>query len=117
MAQEVMNYSSREYEGSRVLDLTGNLTVNTITAFTGMVNSITDKESVMINMENVGVITSAGLQALIEISFVAKEKERRVVILWPGDELMNLAEAMGVYHNLIFAQSLEEGSTKIRYFT
>jgi len=114
---DVINYSIRDFEGTKVVELNGSLTVNTIDIFERLINRITEKESVMLNMENVNVVTSAGVSALIEVSQAAKENEKRVILLWAGEGMVSMSETLDVYGLLIYAESLEEGQTKIRYYT
>ena len=113
---DILNFFIRDYQGTKIIELNGNLDVNTVNTFVPLVEQTAQKESVMVNLENVGIVSSAGLNALIDISFFAKEHSRRVILLWPSDDLMEMAETMDVYNFLIFAQSLEEGRTKIKYF-
>ncbi|MCP4133946.1 MAG: STAS domain-containing protein [bacterium] len=117
MAKETLNYSVRDYEGIKVLDVTGNLTINTIDTLIVVVEALVEKESLMINMENVHLVTSAGLNCLIELSFFAKEKENRVVVLWPSEDFVRMTEIMDVFSYLTFAESREEGKAKIDYYT
>lgn len=114
---DVINYFIREFQGIKIIELNGNLDVNTIEVFKSVVEKIAQKESLMINMENVRMVSSSGLNALLDISFYAKEYGRRVILLWPSEDLLSMTETAEVYNHLIFAQSLEEGQTKIKFFT
>ncbi len=114
---ELLNFFIRDYQGIKIVELTGNLSSNTVITFKSLVEQLIRKESIMINMENVGLISSAGLNALIDVSFFAKDNGRRIIFLWASDDLLEMAETTEVYNYLIFAQSLEEGQTKIRFFT
>ena len=113
----MLNYSLRYYGGVKVIDLDGGLSSNSVETFMAFVQRLTDKESVMVNLENVSFVSSAGLASMLDVSFYAKEQENRVIFLWPSEELIQMAEDMEVYSHLIFANSVEEGQTKIQYFT
>lgn len=113
----MLNYSVRDYSGIKIVELSGSLTTNSIETFKAFIQRLTEKESVIVNLENVSLITSSGVSAMVEVSFLAKEHDNRVVFLWPNDELLKLAEDMDVYGYMIFAHSIEEGQTKINYFT
>jgi anti-anti-sigma factor len=97
--------------------VSGSLNAGTINTFKSTVMQVTERESLIINFENVNLISSAGLNTLVEVSFFAKEQDRRVIILWPEKELLKMAEQLGVYNYLIFAQSIEEAKMKIKFFT
>jgi len=112
-----LTYNLREYDGIRIIEVSGNLTSGTVDIFRSLVEKITDRESLMINVENVGLITSSGINALVDISLYAKERGSRVILLWPGEELIKLAELLGVYNLLIFGDSLEQGQAKILHYT
>jgi len=112
----MLNYSIKDFEGTKVLEISGNLTSSSVDMFYDIVVRLTEKESIMINIENVGLISLAGLNTLVDVSQMAKRKGKRIILLWPGDELKKLAETMEVYYSLIFAESLEEGKTKISFF-
>jgi len=113
----MLNYSINEIEGVKVLVVSGSLTADTIETFKSIVRQVTERESLIINFENVTLITSAGMNALVDVSFFAKEHEKRVIILWPEKELLKMAETLGVYNYLIFAQSIDEAKMKIKFFT
>jgi anti-anti-sigma factor len=113
----VLNYSINEIDGVKVLAVSGSLSADTIDNFTSIVKQVAEHENIIINFENVMLVTSAGLNALVEVSLFAKKHDRRVIILWPDRELLKMAEIMGLFNYLIFAQSVEEAKMKIKYFT
>ena len=113
----MLNYSIRENNGVKIIDISGSLTAQESEPFKALVQDIADKESVIINLENVTLVSSSGLSSLVDVSFYAKEHNSRVIYVWPSDEVIRLAEDMDVYSFLLFAGSIEEGQTKIKYFT
>ena len=113
----MLNYAINEIDGVKVLVVSGSLTANTVPNFMSLVMQVTERESLIINFENVTMVTSAGMHALVKVSLFAKEHERRVIILWPEKEVLKMAETLGVYNYLIFAQSVDEAKMKIKFFT
>ncbi|HOW82385.1 MAG TPA: STAS domain-containing protein [Spirochaetota bacterium] len=113
----MLNYTVRENNGVKIIDLSGTLTAQDEETFKSLVQRITEKESVIINLENITLVSSSGLSSLVDVSFFAKEHGTRVIYVWPSDDLIRLAEDMDVYAFLLFAGSIEEGQTKIKYFT
>lgn len=113
----MLNYSINEIESAKVLVMSGTLNSKSVENFKSIVLQVTERESIIINFENVNLVTSSGLNALVEVSFFAKEHDKRVIILWPEKELLQMAEQLCVYNYLIFAQSVDEAKMKIKYFT
>ncbi len=112
-----MNYSMREAEGVNILDLSGNLTVLTSDYFKSVLHNLSERESVILNMENIRVVTSSGLNALVDISYYARDKGNRVIIMSAGNELRDLIDYVDYFSHLIFAESIQEGKTKIEFYT
>ena len=69
------------------------------------------------NMENINFITSSGLNALVDVSYYAREKGNRVIILSAGNELKELVDYADYFSHIIFAESPQEGKIKIEYYT
>ncbi|MBN2158620.1 MAG: STAS domain-containing protein [Spirochaetes bacterium] len=113
----MLNYSINEVEGVKLLVMSGSLTADVVAKFKSIVKQVTERESLIINFENVTLITSAGMNALVEVSTFAKDHDKRVIILWPDKELLKTAETLRVYNYLIFAQSVDEAKIKIKFFT
>ena len=113
----MLNYSLRDNNGVKIIDLSGSLTSQSTEIFRALVFRLVEKESILINLENVSMVSSSGLSSLVDVSFYAKDHETRVIFLQPNEEFLKLAEMMDVYSFLLFAGSVEEGQTKIKYFT
>jgi len=114
---EVINYAIHEYEGIKIIEASGNLTRNTYKNFSAIIQRVLDKDSVMIDLSQIKIITSSGLETIADLSWEAKQSEKRLVILWPSEDLIHLADTMGLIDYLTLASSYEEGLTKISYFT
>jgi len=114
---ESLNYSFKEFEGFKVLDLKGNLAVDNIAFFEKTVKKICDKENLIINFENVLFVSSSGLTALVDVSQFARENENRIILVWANGDISRLVEITDNYNFLIFAESLEEAVTKIHFYT
>lgn len=112
-----MNYSMHEADGVNILDLSGNLTVLTSDYFKSVLHNLSERESVILNMQNIRVVTSSGLNALVDVSYYAREKGNRVIIMSAGNELRDLIDYVDYFNHLIFAESVQEGKTKIEFYT
>lgn len=113
----MLNYSLYDADGMKIMALSGSITISTCAMMRNAVRTFVEKESLVINMENVVLVTSAGLDVLVELSMHAKEYNRRIIILWPGKDLMQMVEKMGLYQFMTFAQSYDEARMKIKFFT
>ncbi len=113
----MLNYTVRDADGQRIIELSGGLDVTTVNTFKNALMNTSERDSLVLNMENINLVTIAGIRALVDLSFHAKEHGKRVVLLWPRENLLKLAESMEVFSYLIFAHSIEEAKTKIKFFT
>jgi len=112
-----INYSLSDFEGFNILELSGTLTIQTSDAFISAVHNLTERGSLIINMKNINFITSSGLNALIDVSYYARERGHRIILMSTLLDVINLIEYVDFFSHLIFAESPEEGKTKIEYYT
>ena len=112
----MINYSLRYFDTEGILDLSGDLTVQSSDAFKSVVHNLTERSSLMLNLEKVYFITSSGLNALLEVSYHARDRGQRVIILGADNDLKELVDYADIYTHLIFAESPEEGHTKIEFY-
>lgn len=117
MISSGINYSLSDFDGFNILDMTGALTVHTSDAFISVVHNLTERGSLIINMKNIHFLTSSGLNALLDISYHAKERGHRIILMNPDADVLDLIEYVDLYSHLIFAESPEESKTKIEYYT
>lgn len=117
MISSGLNYSLSDFNGFNILNLSGSLTVHTSDAFISVVHNLTERGSLIINMKNLGFVTAAGLNALIDVSYHAREKGHRIILMNPDADVIDLIEFVDFYSHLIFADSPEEGKTKIEFYT
>lgn len=115
--QGKINYSLRDFNGVNILDLSGTLTTSTSDAFISVVHNLTERASLIVNMENIKFVTSAGLNSLLEVSYYARDRGNRIVLLWPDRNLLDLVDYADAFSHLIFAESPEEGQTKVEFYT
>lgn len=111
-----LNYTIEDREGARLINLNGNLSSLTRDEFTDIVNKLTVKSNVIVNLRDVDLITSSGLNALVEISTEARKYSRRVLILGMKESAVKLIDKLNLYEYFIFVESIEEGLMKLRYF-
>jgi len=112
-----INYSLSDFEGFNILDLAGALTIHTSDAFISVVHNLTERGSLIVNMKNINFVTASGLNALIDVSYYARERGHRVILMNPDADVVTLIEYADFFSHLIFAESPEEGKIKIEYYT
>ena len=115
--KDVLKHILREIDGIKIVDLSGNLTSSTIDIIENEIKALSEKENLILNLVNVKLVTSTGLNFLVEVSYFAKEHGKRIIILWPSEDLIQMVDQLDMYEYLIFAESIEEGRTKIQHYT
>ncbi|MCX8124349.1 MAG: STAS domain-containing protein [Spirochaetes bacterium] len=114
MAAEI-NYSIEEREGAKIVNLAGVLCSATEREFTSLIESLIATNNVIINLSGVSMVTSSGLKALTDLSYLARQRKRRIMILGVSENLQNLINATESY-DLILIHSVEEGIRKLEYY-
>lgn len=113
----MLNYTLRNHDDHIILELSGSLNINSADLFKSVVERLIAKGGLMINLEKISTITSTGLNVLVEMSIGAKNAGKRIIFLWPDDDLVKMAETLDYSDYLIFAKSVDEGITKLKFFT
>jgi len=117
MISSGINYSLSDFDGFNILEMSGVLTIHTSDAFISVVHNLTERGSLIINMKNINFLTSSGLNALMDVSYYARERGHRIILMNSDTDVLDLIEYVDFYSHLIFAESPEEGKTKIEYYT
>jgi len=112
-----LDYSLNELDGFKVLDLSGALTILSFDALITTVQNLTERESIIIDMTGVGFLTSSGINALAEVSYYARARGNRVILMNTDPDMIDLINFAGCYSHFIFAGSPEEAKMKMEYFT
>ncbi len=112
-----LNYSIEEREGVKVVNLNGNVSALNRDELGDVVNRLAAKSNVIVNLRGVELITSAGMQAFVELSTEARKNSRRVIVMGMPEGVVNLIDRLDLYEHFIFVDSVEEGLMKLRYFT
>ena len=115
--QNDLNYAYREIDGIKIVDLTGSLTSATVDVINEKIKTASEKESLIINLVNVKLVTTTGLNFLVEASILCKGFGRRIIILWPSDDFLQMVDQLDLHEFLTFADSIEEGRMKIMHYT
>ena len=108
-----ISYSISDYEGIKIVKLAGNISNSSKSEFEKIINEISQKYNVILNMKEISVITSGGLSSLINVSSEARKKKKRVMLIGMREGLVKMLETMGVLQYFIFIESIEEGLSKV----
>ncbi|MGL4368122.1 MAG: STAS domain-containing protein [Spirochaetota bacterium] len=111
------NYTVEEKEGVKVIHLDGNLSVSNAETFERLIDLHSQKNSVILNLSDVRMITSSGMNSLMNVSVDAKNRNNRVLLMKPNEDLRHMIEVLKTYDYFIVVDSVEEGQMKIRYYT
>ncbi|MDY6968013.1 MAG: STAS domain-containing protein [Spirochaetota bacterium] len=112
-----LNYSIVDHEGVKVVNLSGILSHVSEKIFTDLLEDLTDKGNVILNMEDVNIVTSSGLNSLTNVCISARNKKKRIVLLRLREDIYKMIEMMDLFEYFIFVESIEEGKIKIRHYT
>jgi anti-anti-sigma factor len=108
-----IRYSISEYEGIKIVKLSGNISNSSKLEFESLINGLAQKFNVILNMNEITVITSGGLTSLINVSAEAHKRKKRVMIMGLRDSLVKMLEVMGVLPYFTIIENIEEGFAKI----
>jgi anti-anti-sigma factor len=108
-----ISYSISEYEGVKIVKLSGNISNSSKQEFEMLINGLALKYNVILNMNEISVITSGGLTSLINVSAEARKKKKRVMIMGIRDGLVKMLEVMGVLPYFTIIDNIEEGIAKV----
>lgn len=95
--------------------MSGMLCSATEREFISLIESLIAANSVIVNMSAMTMVTSSGLNALIDLSGMAKQRKRRIMILGASDNLLSMIDATASY-DLLLIGSVEEGIRKLSYY-
>ena len=113
----LLNYTMEDREGVKILNLSGNISSKNRNEFIDAVNEITAKNNVIISLRDADIVTSSGVNALVEVSAEARKNLKRVLLLGAKESFIKLIDRLDLYEQFIFVESVEQGLMKLRYFT
>lgn len=112
-----LNYTLEDRENIRIVHISGTVSSLNSRELGLLVDDIAQKSNIIIDMAKAGVVTSSGINALMEVSVSAKNRGKRVLLLNMRPELVKTIEQLDLYEYFIFIQSFEEGKMKLRFYT
>ncbi len=111
------SYIIEDHTVYKVFKVYGNLSILQTEAFERVVNNISRQVCVIVDFTDIGIMTSAGIDSLVNISLSAKKHGTRILIYNLPQEYYDLATDLNYLDYLIIIETIEEGKVKIRYYT
>lgn len=111
------SFTIEDNDQYKLINLYGNLSFSVCDVFERNVKELTKKNSVILNMESLNIITSSGMNSLINISLDAKTNGKRVMLLKPRKTFVEMVTAIKNYEYFIMIETVDEGKRKIKYYT
>jgi len=111
-----LNFSVEEREGLKIINLDGNLSVANAENLERLVDVHTQKSSVILNMSEVRLVTSSGLNSLINVSIDAKTRNNRVLLMKPNSQFKKMVDILKTYEFFILVDTVEEGQMKVKFY-
>jgi anti-anti-sigma factor len=108
-----INFSITDQEGFKVVRLEGSISNSSRLEIEGLVNELTLKNHVILNMIGINIITSGGLGTLINVSVEARKRKKRVMVMGLREGLVKMIEVMGMLQYITFIETIEEGMARV----
>lgn len=111
-----LTYSINDRDGIKIINLNGSITVNTSRQLMDLIDTVTLKSSLVVNMDGIALITSSGLNTLVSAGEMAKERKKRLILCRPPESMHKLIDVLDFHEYFIVVNTIEEGVTKINYY-
>ncbi len=111
------SYSSEDFDNYKLITLYGNLSLSVCSDFERFLRENLKKQNIVIDMKDIRVITTSGMNIFVTAGIDAKNIGKRVIIMRPGSDLREMIERMHNYEYFIIVDSIEEAKMKIKYYT
>ncbi len=109
-----ISYSIIDHEGIKVIKLVGNVSSSNKNEMEDLINKISQKNNIIVNLQEVNLITSAGLNSLLNVTMNARKGKWKVMLMGVRESLRKMMVEMDIRHNFIIIDSIEEGVAKTR---
>jgi anti-anti-sigma factor len=104
-------------EGTKIIRMDSGISSANRHDFEMLIEDLTNRSNVIVDVSHAPMITSSGLNSLLDASTSARKKGKRVVLMGATPDLMLIMEKMDIYEFFTFVDTVEEGMRKIKYYT
>ena len=115
MASDI-NYSIIDSEGIKVVKIVGNISNSNKNEFEVLLRRLSERHHVILNMQDVDVITSAGFDSLVTVAQHARKGKWKLMLMGVKEDVKKRLEDMEIRQNFVLIDSIEEGQTRIYYY-
>ena len=113
----LLNYTLEDRQGIKILRVTGAINAGTRAEMERLVNALTQRFNLIMDMGGVTTVSSSGLKSLMGLCGNARNRGKRVLLMRAGIDLVAMIERMEMQEFFIFIENVEEGRRKLRYYT
>ncbi len=114
--ESYLNYTIEDHEGIRIVNLNGNISNSSKNELSRLIGSLIAKGNVILNMKGVDVVTSSGINVLVNLSIESRQKSKRLLLLGAGENVRKMIDVLDLYEYFIMVDSVEEGQMKLKYY-
>lgn len=115
MASDI-HYFIIDNEGIKVVKLIGNISNSNKNEFEMLLRRLSERHHVILNMQEVDIITSAGFESLVNVAQHARRGKWKMMLMGVKEEVKKRFDEMEVRQNFVLIDSIEEGQTRIYYY-
>ncbi len=115
MANDI-HYSIIDNEGIKVVKLSGNISNSNRHEFEQLLKRLSERHHIILNMQDIDVITSAGFDALVNVAQHARKGKWRLMLMGVREDVKKRMEEMEIRQIFIMIDSIEEGQARIYYY-
>ncbi len=110
-------FTAEDLDTCRLFRIYGNLSLSACLQLERELRETTRKQSVIIDLADAGIITTSGMNLLVNAGLEARQNGKRVIIMKPTEEFREMMDRLHNYEYFIIVSSVEEGKTRIKYYT
>lgn len=111
------SYSIDVLENCRIINLTGNLNALSNEAFERLLRNFLKNDNIILNMESLEIISSSGINALIDMTLEARDHSNWIFLLKPRRNFLQMLEVLNVYEYFVIIETIEEGLVKLKHYS
>lgn len=110
------SFSSEDFDNYKLIKVYGNISLSIINDFEKFLRESVKKNNLILDMQNVRIITTSGMNILVNTGIEAKNNGKRIIILAPGSDLREMIDRMHNYEYFIISETIDQAKTKLKYY-
>lgn len=110
------SYNIETHEDCRIIHLTGNLDAISNESFERIIRNFIKNDNIILNMQDVELVSSSGLNAIIDMTLEARDYDKWILLLKPRNNFLEMVEALNAYDYFKIIETVEEGLVKLKHY-